>query len=56
MSSVLLAIVVLVVFYLAYSRYGRFLAGRIFRLNDANITPAHAQEDGVDHVPQRCLL
>ncbi len=36
---------------LAYLTYGRFLSRKIFNLNDKNVTPAVAMEDGVDFVP-----
>lgn len=38
---------------LAYRLYGRFLAGRIFRLDPTRKTPAHTMEDGVDYVPTK---
>ena len=38
---------------LAYVIYGRFLARRIFQLDDSRPTPAHTSEDGVDYVPTK---
>ena len=38
---------------LAYVTYGRFLAKRVFRLNDRQITPSHTLHDGVDYVPAK---
>ncbi|MFQ5670578.1 MAG: carbon starvation protein A [Acidobacteriota bacterium] len=35
----------------AYFLYARFLARRVFRLDQAAVTPAHALADGVDYVP-----
>ena len=42
------------IFYaLGYRFYGRFLARRVFRLDDSRPTPAHTHTDGVDYVPTR---
>jgi carbon starvation protein len=38
-------------FVLAYRFYGRFLARRVFALDDARTTPAVAMNDGLDYVP-----
>jgi carbon starvation protein len=38
-------------FTLGYLFYSRFISERVFRLDPDFITPAHAQEDGVDFVP-----
>jgi carbon starvation protein len=38
-------------FTLGYLFYSKFISERIFQLNADFITPAHAQEDGVDFVP-----
>ena len=38
---------------LAYLVYGRFLARRIFQLDDRRPTPAHTMEDGVDYIPTK---
>ncbi len=40
-------------FVAAYFSYGRFLARRIYQLDDSRPTPAHTMEDGVDYVPTR---
>ena len=48
----LLAISVLVVLFLGYTLYGRFIA-RQYALDDRRATPATALEDGVDFVPTR---
>lgn len=40
-------------YFLAYRVYSRFLAARLFQLDDARPTPAHTQADGVDYVPAR---
>ena len=43
----------LVVYFLAYRFYARWLSERVFRLDPEATTPAHALEDGVDYVPTR---
>jgi carbon starvation protein len=40
-----------VVFIAAYRLYGRFLARRVFGLDDARATPAVSLQDGLDYVP-----
>lgn len=40
-----------VILVLAYLIYGKFLAGKVFDLNNRNPTPAVQMEDGVDFVP-----
>lgn len=41
----------LILFYIGYRYYSRFLAEKIYRLNPDYMTPAHEFEDGVDYVP-----
>lgn len=43
----------LVVYALGYLVYSRFLAERVFALDDTAVTPAHALADDVDYVPTR---
>lgn len=50
MSLPLLALLVVVALTLGYALYGRLL-GRLYGLDDARVTPAHAQNDGVDFAP-----
>ncbi|NOU35418.1 MAG: carbon starvation protein A [Kiritimatiellaceae bacterium] len=38
---------------LAYFTYGRFLARKVFRLDDSRITPAVELNDGLDYVPAK---
>ncbi|MEM7480173.1 MAG: carbon starvation protein A [Acidobacteriota bacterium] len=40
-------------YFLGYAVYARFLARRVFRLDPAAVTPAHALRDDVDYVPTR---
>lgn len=51
MSGSLVAAISLVLFYVGYRYYSRFLAEKIYRLNPDFITPAHQFNDGVDYVP-----
>jgi carbon starvation protein len=43
-------------FALGYYFYAKYLAEKIFRLDPNFVTPAHAQEDGVDYVPTRKVI
>jgi carbon starvation protein len=52
MSLALLALIVLAVLATGYLVYGRYIA-RQFNLDDARITPATQQADGIDFVPTR---
>ena len=51
MNAILLMALGLGAFVVGYLVYARFIAERVFRLDPAFRTPAHAQEDGVDFVP-----
>lgn len=53
MESVLIMVVAFVGYLVAYRTYGRHLASRVFALDQARVTPANSQEDGVDFVPTR---
>lgn len=41
----------LILFFIGYRYYSRFLAEKIYRLNPNFMTPAHEFNDGVDYVP-----
>ncbi len=57
MNALLLAVVPLVGYLIAYRLYGRFLANRIFKLDDARPVPSRELADGVDYVPTRkCII
>ncbi|MGE0160591.1 MAG: carbon starvation protein A [Gemmatimonadales bacterium] len=43
-------------FTLGYLFYSKFLAEKVFKLDPNFVTPAHAQEDGVDYVPTRKVI
>src|SRR5699024_1748488 len=36
---------------LGYFVYSKFIAEKIYQLDDSNVTPAHSMEDGIDYVP-----
>lgn len=46
-----LLLAALCAYAIGYRYYSRFLARRVFPLDDARRTPAHVLEDGQDHVP-----
>lgn len=43
-------------YFLGYRYYSAWLAKRVFQLEENAITPAHAQEDGIDFVPTRPIV
>lgn len=45
-------IVSAIILIIAYRTYGKFIANKL-KIDDANITPAHQQNDGVDYVPSK---
>jgi carbon starvation protein len=51
MNSVLIALVSLGSFYMAYKLYGGFIAEKVLHVEPARPTPAHEFEDGSDYVP-----
>ncbi len=51
MQTLAIAIGSLVLYFVAYHTYGRWLARKIFKLDDANTAPSVAMEDGTDYVP-----
>ncbi|MFN2320702.1 MAG: carbon starvation protein A [Dermatophilaceae bacterium] len=51
MNSLTLALIGVAMILAGYFLYSRFLATRIFALDNAIPTPAHQLEDGVDYVP-----
>ena len=51
MSGSLVAAFSLLLFFLAYRYYSRFLAEKIYQLNPDAVTPAHEYRDGQDYVP-----
>ncbi|MEM7455796.1 MAG: carbon starvation protein A [Planctomycetota bacterium] len=53
MSTFLIAAASFFGFIIAYNTYGRWLAGRIFNLDETAVCPAAEVNDGVDYVPTR---
>ncbi|GAA4880033.1 carbon starvation CstA family protein [Serinicoccus chungangensis] len=51
MNSLLLALIGVTMILAGYALYSRFLATKIYALDDSRPTPAHQLEDGVDYVP-----
>jgi len=51
MNAIALLLIGLGAFGLGYLVYSRFIASRIYVLDDSRTTPAHEFEDGVDYVP-----
>ena len=51
MNSLVLALVGVAMILAGYFLYSRFLASKIYALDDSRTTPAHELEDGVDYVP-----
>ena len=53
MNAAVVALIVLVLYFLAYRFYSSFLSKRIFALSDDEITPANEINDGMDYVPSK---
>ncbi|MCA9657200.1 MAG: carbon starvation protein A, partial [Myxococcales bacterium] len=53
MTPALAALLAFAVYALGYRLYARFLAERVFHLDDARETPAHTLRDDVDYIPTR---
>ena len=51
MSAIVLALLGLAGYVLAYRFYSKFIAGRIYKLSPDFVTPAQEINDGVDYVP-----
>lgn len=52
MTAVIILVVAIILFIIAYRTYGTFIARRL-DLSNKNITPAHTKNDGVDYVPAK---
>lgn len=50
-NAAVVTLIAMTLLGLSYFTYGRFLARRVFQLDDDRRTPAHEMEDGVDFVP-----
>lgn len=53
MNALIVSIVILVWFALAYVFYGRFISRTLVKPDNANVTPAHTLADGVDYSPSK---
>ncbi|MFW3385922.1 UNVERIFIED_CONTAM: carbon starvation protein A [Kocuria sp. CPCC 205274] len=51
MNSIVLAVVGVAMMIVGYLLYSKFVARRIYQLQDSFVTPAHELSDGVDYVP-----
>ncbi len=51
MNSLVLMVVALCVFALAFRFYAAFIAAKVLMLNDAHVTPAYRLKNGHDYVP-----
>ncbi|MBU8906460.1 carbon starvation CstA family protein [Desertibacillus haloalkaliphilus] len=51
MSAIVLALAGMLVFYLGWRYYSKFIAEKIYRLDPDYVTPAHRYRDDVDFVP-----
>lgn len=56
MSALLVLVGSLLAFVVAYRYYGRYLASRVFLLDEGRPTPAHTLRDGRDFVPAPPLV
>lgn len=50
-SAIWVLILALSSYYIGYRYYSKFIANKVFLLNDKNITPAHKFNNGYDFVP-----
>jgi len=55
MSNLLVLIIAILAFFLAYRFYASFIS-KVVGINDKNITPAHKKYDGLDYIPARNWL
>ena len=53
MDTLIIAVLSFVGFIIAYHTYGRWIANKIFGLEDQAITPSRELQDGVDYVPTK---
>ena len=53
MNSLWIALFAFVGYIVAYHKYGKFLARKVFGIDPDRRTPAEEHEDGVDYIPTR---
>ena len=51
MQSIAIVILGIIGMMFGWFVYSKFIANRIFKLDDSFVTPAHTMQDGVDFVP-----
>ena len=51
MQSIAIVILGIIGMMFGWFVYSKFIASRIFKLDDSFVTPAHTEQDGVDFVP-----
>ena len=53
MNSLVLSLLAVAGYVIAYNSYGKYIASKLFRLSDKNKMPSHELNDGVDFVPTK---
>lgn len=53
MNSLVLSLLAIVGYFIAYNSYGKYIAKKLFGLSDKNPMPSHELKDGVDYVPTK---
>ncbi len=53
MNSLILVIIAIVGYLLAYRLYGRYLGRKILQLSSSRVMPSHEFQDGIDFVPTK---
>jgi carbon starvation protein len=53
MNGILFIVAALLLYFLAYRFYAKFLSEKIWRLDPKAVTPAHKYDDGFEYVPTR---
>ncbi|MBE0653271.1 MAG: carbon starvation protein A [Bacteroidales bacterium] len=53
MNTLVLTILAIAGYILAYRLYGRFIGARLFRLSSSNPMPSHTLRDGIDYEPAK---
>ncbi len=51
MNSAVIAVVVLILYFLAYRFYSKFISRTVFRVSDDELTPSHELKDELDFLP-----
>lgn len=53
MNTLIITLLAMAGYWIAYNTYGKFLARKLFGLNNKNTMPAHRFRDGIDFVPTK---